>query len=200
MAHEEPLERRAAGPSGAGANMEEASFAGYDVSDQDGHRIGKVDDLFLNERDEPEYVGVKMGFLGTRSTLIPVEVTTADDDQQRIVVDAGKERLTQAPTFYDDRDITPEFEREVRAYYGLDNTGTVTEDQEQVGSRSMLLEDLSEEDLVALAGRQRISVADLGSGFSNVSQDHDRYLAEEFDDVPGWESGGREPGGWEEEG
>jgi len=49
----------------------EDRFAGYEVYDQAGEKIGKVDDLFVDESDQPEYVGVKMGFLGTRSTLIP---------------------------------------------------------------------------------------------------------------------------------
>ena len=46
-------------------------FTGYQVYDMHYEKIGKVDDLFVNESDRPEYIGVKMGFLGTRSTLIP---------------------------------------------------------------------------------------------------------------------------------
>ena len=49
----------------------EDRFAGYEVYDQAGEKIGKVDDLFVDENDNPEYVGVKMGFLGMSSTLIP---------------------------------------------------------------------------------------------------------------------------------
>ncbi|HZA47080.1 MAG TPA: PRC-barrel domain-containing protein, partial [Rubrobacter sp.] len=59
----------------------EDQYAGYTVYDPDGDKIGKVDDLFLDEYDQPEYLGVKMGFLGTKSTLIPwemVEVREAD--------------------------------------------------------------------------------------------------------------------------
>ena len=45
-------------------------YTGYTVHDRDGDKIGKVDDLFLDENDRPEYFGVKMGFLGSKSTLI----------------------------------------------------------------------------------------------------------------------------------
>ncbi len=45
----------------------EDRYAGYTVNDRDGDKIGKVDDLFIDERDQPEYVGVKMGFLGSRA-------------------------------------------------------------------------------------------------------------------------------------
>ena len=49
----------------------EDRFAGYEVYDQAGEKIGKVDDLFVDETDSPEHIGVKMGFLGMSSTLIP---------------------------------------------------------------------------------------------------------------------------------
>jgi hypothetical protein len=42
-------------------------YAGYNVYDPDGERIGKVGDLFVDETDSSEYIGVKMGFLGTKS-------------------------------------------------------------------------------------------------------------------------------------
>ena len=40
----------------------EDRYAGYTVVDESGTKIGKVDDLFLDENDLPEYFGVKMGF------------------------------------------------------------------------------------------------------------------------------------------
>jgi len=98
----------------------EDRFAGYAVYDPAGEKIGKVDDLFVDQSDEPEYIGVKMGFLGTRSTLIPWDaVSTADDEGRAITVDIDKEAAKNGPTFDDDQEITPEFEREVHSYYGL---------------------------------------------------------------------------------
>jgi len=99
----------------------EDRFAGYEVYDPAGQKIGKVDDLFVDETDQPEYIGVKMGFLGTRSTLIPWEAVSSTDDEGRsITVDTDKEAAKNGPTFDDDREITPEFENEVHSYYGLE--------------------------------------------------------------------------------
>jgi sporulation protein YlmC with PRC-barrel domain len=39
----------------------EDRLSGYEVYDQSGSKIGKVDDLFVDESDQPEYIGVKMG-------------------------------------------------------------------------------------------------------------------------------------------
>jgi uncharacterized protein (TIGR02271 family) len=100
----------------------EDRYAGYTVYDQDYEKIGKVDDLFLDENDSPEYIGVKMGFLGTRSTLIPFEMARVNDERQVIEVSKDKETVKNGPTFDDDREITPDFENEVYSYYGLGQT------------------------------------------------------------------------------
>jgi uncharacterized protein (TIGR02271 family) len=97
----------------------EDQYAGYTVVDESGTKIGKVDDLFLDENDQPEYFGVKMGFLGTSSTLIPVDITTTDHERGIIEVSQPKSIVQDGPAFDDDREITPEYENEVRSYYGL---------------------------------------------------------------------------------
>jgi len=97
----------------------EERFAGYTVYDQNYEKIGKVDDLFVDENDQPEYIGVKMGFLGTRSTLIPMEIARVNDERQLIEVSVDKETAKNGPAFDDDREITPELENEVYSYYGL---------------------------------------------------------------------------------
>jgi uncharacterized protein (TIGR02271 family) len=106
----------------------EDRFAGYEVYDQAGEKIGKVDDLFVDESDQPEYIGVKMGFLGMSSTLIPWEaVSSTDDEGKAITVATDKATTKNGPTFDDDRDITPEFENEVYSYYGLQRTSSTEE-------------------------------------------------------------------------
>jgi uncharacterized protein (TIGR02271 family) len=97
----------------------EDRFAGYEVYDQSGSKIGKVDDLFVDENDQPEYIGVKMGFLGTTSTLIPWQLATVDEASGRIDVSVDKETAKNGPAFDDDREITPEYENQVYSYYGL---------------------------------------------------------------------------------
>src|ERR687889_1688303 len=106
----------------------EDQYAGYTVVDETGAKIGKVDDLFLDESDRPEYFGVKMGFLGTRSTLIPADITTINNEQGFVEVSQSKDSVKNGPAFDDDREITPEYENEVRSYYGL-GTASGAEDR-----------------------------------------------------------------------
>ncbi len=103
----------------------EDRYAGYTVYDRSYEKIGSVDDLFVDENDSPEYMGVKMGFLGTRTTLIPFQIARVNDARQIIEVAADKETLKNGPTFDDDREITPEFENEVYSYYGLQRSSTI---------------------------------------------------------------------------
>ena len=105
----------------------EDRYVGYTVYDPDGDKIGKVDDLFVDENDQPEYIGVKMGLLGTRSTLIPWQMVEVRDEESTLIVSADDAHVKDGPTFDDDQDITPEFESEVYSYYGLQQSGSAEE-------------------------------------------------------------------------
>lgn len=105
----------------------EDRFAGYTVYDQNYERIGKVDDLFVDENDQPEYIGVKVGFLGMSSTLIPMDMARVNDERQLVEVSADKDHVKDGPTFDDDKEITPEFEQQVYSYYGLQHQATSAE-------------------------------------------------------------------------
>lgn len=95
-------------------------LANYNVYDPNRERIGQVDALFLDENDDPEYVGVRMGVQGTRSTLLPCDlVYRVDEEGERVEVTADKETARGAPTFGDESEITPQLEEEVRRHYGL---------------------------------------------------------------------------------
>jgi uncharacterized protein (TIGR02271 family) len=105
----------------------EDSFAGYEVYDRNGEKIGKVDDLFVDENDNPEYIGVKMGFLGTSSALIPMELVTVDESAGRLEVATDKETAKNGPAFDDDSEITPDYEYQVYSYYALQRSETTAE-------------------------------------------------------------------------
>ncbi len=99
-------------------------YANFTVYDQHYEKVGKVDDLFVDENDQPEYIGVKMGLFGLRSTLIPFSLVTVDEERQLIEVATDKDTINNAPNFDDDTDITPEFEEQVYSHYGLQQTST----------------------------------------------------------------------------
>src|SRR5829696_1872383 len=81
--------------------------------------------------------------LGTRSTLIPMDLARVNDERQLIEVATDKDTIKSGPSFDDDREITPDFEIEVYSYYGLSRSsgsessgsyGTYYSDEETSGT------------------------------------------------------------------
>jgi len=97
----------------------EDKYDGFKVLDSSGGKIGKVDDLFIDENDREEYLGVKMGFLGLKSTLIPMDAVSVNESEKTIEVSDSKDHVKDAPSFDDDEDITPEYEARIREHFNL---------------------------------------------------------------------------------
>jgi hypothetical protein len=102
-------------------------YRGYEVRDRDGDKIGKVDDLFVDRDDRPEYIGVKMGLLGSKTTLIPMGLVRTDEEQRVMEVDQPKDRVKDAPSFGQDDEITSEREDEIYNHFGLSREETSQE-------------------------------------------------------------------------
>jgi len=98
----------------------EEKYEGFTVYDNAGSKIGKVDDLFVDETDNEEYIGVKMGFFGSKSTLIPTEIVRINESDRTIEVSESKDRVKDAPSFSDDEDVTGEYEERIRRHFGLE--------------------------------------------------------------------------------
>jgi sporulation protein YlmC with PRC-barrel domain len=100
----------------------EEKYEGYEVYDNAGEKIGKVDDLFIDQTGREEYIGVKMGLFGlSGKTLIPMEIARVDEQQRRIEVAASKDQVKNAPHYSDEDDIDHEFEARIREYFGLES-------------------------------------------------------------------------------
>ena len=124
-----------------------SAYKGYTVYDQHYEKVGKVDDLFVDENDQPEYIGVKMGLLGTKSTLIPIELVRVNDRRHLVEIAADEETIKHAPTFNDDKDITPEYEHGVYGYFGLETPGTVHQGSSYGGYYDSATDPAHEEEL-----------------------------------------------------
>ena len=93
-------------------------FEGYQIYDRHYEKVGKVDDLFVDENDVPEYIGVKTGRFGGPSTLIPMNIVRVNDLRQLVEIASDKDTIEGAPSFSDDSEITAEFEERVYAHFG----------------------------------------------------------------------------------
>ena len=106
----------------------EEKYEGYKVYDNAGERIGKVDDLFVDEEDREEYIGVKMGLFGlSGTTLIPMEIAHVNEREKTIEVSETKEHVKDAPNFDDEEDITAELEDRIRKHFGVGSSEPTAE-------------------------------------------------------------------------
>ena len=69
-----------------------------------------MDDLFVDEEDNPEYFRVKAGFLGTRSTLVPVQLVRVNNKRGLVEITVDKDMVKDGPSFDDEEEITSEHE------------------------------------------------------------------------------------------
>ena len=101
------------------ARTPEERYAGYEVYDRDGERIGRPDYLFVDENDNLEYVGVRIDPLSAGAALIPADVVTVDDGLRRMVVSQPKGVVEEGPRLEQDEELSPGLEERVRVHYGL---------------------------------------------------------------------------------
>ena len=91
---------------------------GMDVYEQDGTKIGSIDEIYLDAQSgEPEWLAVKTGLFGLKQSFVPVQRAEVSPD--RVVVPFGKEQVKDAPRIDPDGRLTPQQEDELYQHYGL---------------------------------------------------------------------------------
>jgi sporulation protein YlmC with PRC-barrel domain len=94
---------------------------GLDVYDNEGDRIGKVEDLYADtEERKVRFLDVSGGGvlgLGEKRFLIPVEAVS-EVRQDGVVVDQKRRKVSESPLF--DADVVPQpaYQDELYKYYG----------------------------------------------------------------------------------
>jgi uncharacterized protein (TIGR02271 family) len=96
---------------------------GTNAVDPDGEKIGKVDNIYLDDDSgEPEFALVNTGLFGMRSSFVPLRGAELNADGD-LRVAHGKDTVKDAPNLDEDGHLEPEQERELFDYYGGSNRG-----------------------------------------------------------------------------
>ena len=92
---------------------------GQDVYDESGAKIGSASEVYLDdETGQPEWVTVRTGLFGTKESFVPIRDADLTDEGTRVHVD--KDRVKAAPKIDAEGHLSPEEERELYRYYGMD--------------------------------------------------------------------------------
>jgi PRC-barrel domain/Domain of unknown function (DUF2382) len=92
-------------------------WRGRTVVDRDGDKIGKLEELYLDESDRPAWGSVSTGLFGRRQSFVPLsDLRPAGDDLQ---VPYEKDRVKDAPNADPDEQLSAEEEDALHRHYGL---------------------------------------------------------------------------------
>src|SRR4051794_41807934 len=83
-------------------------WRGRTVVDRDGDKIGRLEELYLDEDDRPAWAAVATGLFGRRQSLVPLADLRPDGDDLRVPYE--KDRVKDAPNVDPDDRLSGEEE------------------------------------------------------------------------------------------
>jgi len=99
------------------------SITGGTVTDGSGSKIGKVGQVYLDDRTgQPDWVTVSTGLFGTSESFVPLQGAVVEGDTLRVAY--TKEQVKDAPRVDTDGHLSEEEEQRLYRHYGLDDGGT----------------------------------------------------------------------------
>jgi sporulation protein YlmC with PRC-barrel domain len=95
------------------------NWRGRDVIDQDGHAVGVITDLYVDDATgRPEWAVVRSALFSSRVTFVPLSQATAHG--LRVQVPFAQGHIHDAPNMEPDGHLTAEEEERLFQHYGLD--------------------------------------------------------------------------------
>ncbi|SEP01295.1 DUF2382 domain-containing protein [Amycolatopsis saalfeldensis] len=88
------------------------------VVDPEGHKIGKVGNVYLADTTrEPEWITVKTGLFGSKESFVPLSGANLDNDG--VHVNVAKDQVSEAPQIDTDGHLSSGESAELYRHYGL---------------------------------------------------------------------------------
>jgi len=101
-----------------------AQLLGYDVLDASGAKIGRVDNVWVDDATQQlEFLGVQTSWLGVgKDHLIPAATAPVDTGQHTIQVPYPADQVKDAPSYAADAQLSAADEDSVYTYYGINRS------------------------------------------------------------------------------
>jgi uncharacterized protein YrrD len=95
-----------------------AAWRGKDLIDQDGNKLGKLEDVYVDtQTDEAIFGSLKEGLLSKHLTFVPLRAASVSPDG--LTVGVSKAQVKDAPNIDQDGELDGEAESELYRHYGL---------------------------------------------------------------------------------
>jgi hypothetical protein len=94
-------------------------FRGEDLTDRDGNKIGRIEEIYLDaDSAEPEWALVHTGLLGSKRNFVPLADATEVEGKLRVPLEKAK--VKDAPGVEPNGQLTKPEEAKLYAHYGLE--------------------------------------------------------------------------------
>ena len=95
-----------------------AEMRGMTMIDRDGQRIGKIDDLYVDDEDgQLQWALVHTGLFGIKKSFVPLQGATQRDED--VMVPVAKAQVRDAPRIAADAELSLEEENRLYDHYGF---------------------------------------------------------------------------------
>jgi uncharacterized protein (TIGR02271 family) len=92
---------------------------GRTAVDRDGDKLGTIEEIYLDDSTgQPEWLLVKTGLFGSKSTFIPLQDAQENGDQIRVPFE--KAQVKDAPNVDPDQQLSQEEEADLYRHYGIE--------------------------------------------------------------------------------
>src|SRR4051794_27955 len=98
------------------------TWRGKDVVDNDGDKIGTLEDIYLDRQSgDPEWAAIRTGLFGTKVSFAPISGASPTGEELRIPY--SKQQVKDAPNVDADGELSPEEEQQLYQPYGRSDWG-----------------------------------------------------------------------------
>ena len=96
-----------------------AQLRGLQLIDRDGDKVGKIDEIYLDEQTgQPEWLAVNTGLFGSNVSFVPLAQATNEGDSVRVPYE--KSQIKDAPNASADGQLSQEEEANLYRHYGME--------------------------------------------------------------------------------
>jgi uncharacterized protein (TIGR02271 family) len=98
--------------------QELTAWRGLDVVDRSGDKIGKVEEIYLDDATgQPEWLAIRTGMFGSKQSFVPIQGADSTGDQVRVQWE--KAQVKDAPTVDPDGELSQDEEERLYQHYGM---------------------------------------------------------------------------------